>query len=42
MVQWVEHDNAYDDYREAKAEEQNEARQVEEHFEEHSSCSDKE
>lgn len=34
MVQWVEHDTAYDDYCEARAEERNEAHQIEKHFEE--------
>lgn len=34
MVQWVEHNTAYEEYCEARAEEQNEARQIEKHFEE--------
>lgn len=34
MVQWVEHDSAYKECLEARAEERNEARQIEKHFEE--------
>lgn len=34
MVRCVERDTAYDDYCEARAEEKNEARQIERHFEE--------
>ena len=34
MVRCVERDTAYDDYCEARAEEKNEARQIEKHFEE--------
>lgn len=34
MVQWTENDSAYEEKLEAIAEEKNEARQIEKHFEE--------